>query len=143
MKFFQKNCYFRSDTNQFVKLHVNFLSCIHYHWTRAEYVRFGYHAFRLTIFPIDVLSNVTIQSAAYLTSFLHDTQFLTIFFKWPHVFIAYTVEQCSVINRLCIVSTSTNFLSLVFAIQNCAIHIWEHTKGSLTLPGCFLLPACL
>jgi len=43
----------------------------------------------------------------------------------------------------CIVSTSKNFLSLVFVIQNYAIHIWEHTKGSLTLSGCFLLPACL
>ena len=139
----QKNSYFRSDSNQLVKSHVNVLSCVHYHWTRVEYGRFGHHAFRPTIFPVDVLSNVTWHkcSLPYLLFACHTV--LTIFSKWPHVFITYTVEQCSAINRLCIVSTSTNILSMVFVIQNCAIHIWEHTKGSLTLSGCFLLPACL
>ena len=113
--------------------------CIHYHWTRAENVRFGHHAFRPTIFSVDILSNI---SAAYLTSFLYDTQFLTIFFKWSHVFIH---SGAMLSDKQTEHSFDLHKLSKSGLCNSklCAVHILEHTKGSLSLSGCFLLPGCL
>ena len=124
MKFCQKICYFWGDQNQIVKIHVNFLSCIHYHWTRAENVRFGHHRFWPTIFSVDMLSNV---SAASLNSLLHDTVFNNLFQMAACVSL-YTREQCLAINRLSIASTSTNFLSLVFVTQNFVLFTFGSTK---------------
>ena len=113
--------------------------CIHYHWTRAENVRFGHHAFWPTIFFVDILSNI---SAAYFTSFLYDIKFLTIFFKWSHVFIH---SGAMLSDKQTEHSFDLHKLSKSGLCNSklCAVHICEHTKGSLSLSGCFLLPGCL
>jgi len=48
---------------------------MHYHWTRAENVRFVHHGFGPQFFSVNILSNL---SAAYLTSFLYDTKLCAI-----------------------------------------------------------------
>jgi len=90
-------------------------------------------------FSVDILSNI---SAAYLTSFLYDTQFLTTFFKWPHVFIH---SGAMLSDKQTEHSFNLHKLSKSGLCNSklCAVHIWEHTKGSLSLSGCFLLPGCL
>jgi len=110
---------------------------------QGQDVRFGHHSFRPTIFLVDVLSNVTLHkcSLPYLLFAWH-TVFNNLFQMAARVYSLHSGAMLSDKSD-CIVSTSKNFLSLVFVIQNYAIHIWEHTKGSLTLSGCFLLPACL
>ena len=52
---------------------------------------------------------------------------LHLLFVWHTVFI----EQCSAINRLSMASTSTNFLSLVFATQNFALFAFGRTQNVL------------
>jgi len=60
------------------------------------------------------------------------TQFLTISLKWPHVFI-HGGAMSSDKQTEHSFNLHKRFESGLCNSKLCAIHIWEHTKGSLTL----------